>query len=129
MTARKSEYIRQWLEKAEHDLTAAKVLIEVRPLILDVSCFHCQQAVEKFFKAFLVYNGSDIQKTHDIVLLRKRCEEADPDFEQIDLKYLSEYAVEARYPDSFAMPDLEEAMEYLQLALEVRRIVLNKVKL
>ena len=31
----------EWTEKAEHDLIAAKLVIEHQPLILDIACFHC----------------------------------------------------------------------------------------
>lgn len=129
MTTEHKQYVRQWLEKAEHDLIAAQVLIDVRPFILDVSCFHCQQAAEKFFKAFLIYKGADIQKTHDIVLLKKKCAELDIDFDVFDLKDLSEYAVSSRYPDSYIIPEFEEAKEYITLIQQIKKSVLNKIKL
>jgi len=40
-----------WLSKADQDLGAARMLLDGYP---DVSLFHCQQAVEKALKAFLV---------------------------------------------------------------------------
>jgi HEPN domain-containing protein len=42
----------------------------------DTVCFHAQQCVEKYLKAFLVLEGIDFPKTHDIgkisALLRRR---------------------------------------------------------
>ena len=41
MTEDHKQYIRKWLEKADHDLIASQTLIDAQPLILDVACFHC----------------------------------------------------------------------------------------
>jgi HEPN domain-containing protein len=54
MTPALSAYIKTWIEKAEHDLMSAQRLLEIEPMILDNACFHCQQAVEKCLKAFLI---------------------------------------------------------------------------
>jgi hypothetical protein len=36
MTDAEIKHLKQWLEKAEHDLIAARLIIENQPLILDV---------------------------------------------------------------------------------------------
>ena len=48
MTPDDKEILLQWIEKADHDLMAADILLQANPLILDIACFHCQQAVEKY---------------------------------------------------------------------------------
>lgn len=48
---------KELLKKAEHDLIAASMIIDLNPIILDIACFHCQQAVEKLLKTFLLFNG------------------------------------------------------------------------
>ncbi|MHB1645175.1 MAG: HEPN domain-containing protein [bacterium] len=53
-------------KKAENDLINAKVLFESDKTTGDGICFHCQQAVEKYLKAYLAYNNKEIIKTHDI---------------------------------------------------------------
>ena len=63
MTPALRTYIGSWLNKAEHDLISAQRLLEIEPMILDNACFHCQQAIEKCLKAFLVYQGRDIMLT------------------------------------------------------------------
>jgi hypothetical protein len=46
---------REWIIKAENDLkTAAHTLKMVRGCPTDIVCFHAQQCVEKYLKAFLV---------------------------------------------------------------------------
>lgn len=44
-----------WLKKANIDLITVNWLVLIEPVILDTACFHCQQAIEKFLKAFLIY--------------------------------------------------------------------------
>ena len=60
MTPALKTYIVSWLDKAGHDIISAQRLLEIEPAILDNACFHCQQAIEKNLKAFLIYHGCDI---------------------------------------------------------------------
>lgn len=66
MTGEEKDILLQWLDKAAHDLIAADILIKANPLILDIAWFHCQQAVEKYLKAFLVYHNRDFIFTHNL---------------------------------------------------------------
>ena len=124
-----SDFIRQWLEKADHDLLAAKALIEYEPMILDNACFHCQQAVEKYLKAFLIYKEQETSKTHDVKFLIDQCNKLDTDFKNIDVKDIEVFAVRARYPDDSIIPTIEETKEYFQIATEIKKLVLTKIKL
>jgi HEPN domain-containing protein len=49
-----NDIVQQWLKIAERDLLSAKQGLEAEIIITDIVCFHCQQSVEKFLKAFLV---------------------------------------------------------------------------
>ena len=49
----KKELVRQWLGKAEQDMKAAEILLDMAPPLCGPSCFHAQQAAEKHLKAFL----------------------------------------------------------------------------
>lgn len=129
MNKDEKEYIKEWLTKAEHDLIAAKTLIQNRPDISDTVCFHCQQAVEKFFKAYLIYRGVNIMKTHSVTFLQVKCSELDKDFEDVDLRNLDDFAVDIRYPDVSFMPELIEAHEYLQIAERIKELVQRKINL
>ena len=44
--------IKQWIIKGDHDLGTAKITFLHIPEYLDTVTFHCQQAVEKYLKAF-----------------------------------------------------------------------------
>ena len=43
----------------------------------------CQQSAEKFLKAFLVFHGNEIPKTHNIEFLLERCKIIDTSFSTI----------------------------------------------
>ena len=121
------EYIANWIKKATHDIITAQTILEHQPLILGVVCFHCQQAIEKYLKVFLIANNVDVVKTHNLNYLQLLCLEIDTDFEEFDFKALTEYAVNARYPDDFLSPELEETMDYLNLALTIERLIKQKI--
>ena len=46
-----------WLRKAATDLRSRKTRFSRRPPLLADTTFHCQQAVEKVFKAFLMWHS------------------------------------------------------------------------
>ncbi len=125
MTDAELKYIEQWLEKAEHDLIAAQLIIEIQPIILDIACFHCQQAVEKFLKAFLVSQKQDFPKTHNLDLLLKMCTDISPALEGIDLLNLEDFAVRGRYPHDFISPTMEETQQFYELTVTIKAIVLS----
>ncbi len=127
MTQALQAYVESWLNKAEHDLLSAQRLLEIEPLILDNACFHCQQAIEKCLKAYLIYNEFDIQKTHDIIALLNQCSNFDSIFGTIDPMDINAYAVNGRYPDANLMPSKEEAESYYRLALEVKSLVTERI--
>jgi HEPN domain-containing protein len=63
--------VSRWLELAEIDLKAARVLLKEAGLT-GVVCFHAQQSVEKFLKALVESKGLNPPKSHDLILLYNR---------------------------------------------------------
>ena len=127
MTPALKTYIESWLNKAGHDLLSAQRLLEIEPMIPDNACFHCQQAIEKCLKAFLIYNGRDIERTHNIIFLLSECANFDPIFASVDPMDINAYAVQGRYPDSNLIPTIVEAKGYYKLALQVRDLVIERI--
>ena len=128
MTNPQKELVEQWLKKANHDEMAAKMLIKHKPLILDTACFHCQQAVEKYFKAYLVFSNNNFPKIHDVSILKKACVAFDKSFSAIDVKDLDDYAVEIRYPDEYLEPSMKDAKDFLKIVAKTKKLVLKKIK-
>ncbi|HAF30546.1 MAG TPA: DNA-binding protein [Bacteroidales bacterium] len=121
------DFIKQWLLKANEDLLVINKLTEFEIVATTSVCFHCQQAVEKFLKAFLIANGVDIKKTHNIEFLLSECSDIDKDFAEIDPKELSDFGVDARYPGDTYIPDEKETLEYKNLAFEIKEFVESKI--
>lgn len=105
-------FIKQWLIKANEDLLVVEKLTEYEIIANASVCFHCQQAVEKYLKAFLIGNGIEIKRTHNIEYLLSECTDIDPDFVSINPKELSDFGVDARYPGDMYIPSSEETIEY-----------------
>jgi len=62
--------VMEWVAKAENDLVnAARVLRTPKGCPTDTVCFHAQQCIEKYLKAYLASKKRDFPKTHDIRLL------------------------------------------------------------
>lgn len=114
-----------WLTKAQSDLASAEVLLANKPAILDTACFHCQQAAEKFLKAFLIFKGVKFEKTHSMTYLINLCVKTETAFTEIQeqAETLTPFAVEVRYPGAAVKPSSEEAEEALSAAKTIRDFV------
>jgi len=121
------DFIKQWLLKANEDLLVINKLTEHEIIATSSVCFHCQQAVEKFLKAFLIVNGVEIKKTHNIEYLLSECADIDSEFADINPKELSEFGVDARYPGDMYIPNKEETLEYKNLAFVIKELVEMKI--
>ena len=66
------EIARQWLAKAMNDLLNADNNLKSEQIPFDTVCFHCQQAAEKFLKAYLVGNGKEYPITHDLFVILEK---------------------------------------------------------
>ena len=59
--------VAEWVEKAESDYRVAlRESQATDPPEPDAVCFHAQQCVEKYAKAFLVERGVDFDYTHNM---------------------------------------------------------------
>jgi len=121
----------KWIKKAGKDLLSAERELSFEDPITDTVCFHCQQAIEKYLKAFLVYHQIYFPKTHRIMDLIELCATKDPSFKDKlqDADNLTDYAVELRYPDVSFEPGIEDANEAFEIAKKVKEFVLDKIGL
>jgi HEPN domain-containing protein len=121
----------QWRHKAETDLQAAESLLSRIPPLPYPSCFHSQQAAEKYLKGFLVWKQIDFPKTHDLKELLDLAEPVNSNLARSlqDAIVLTRYSVEVRYPGDIAEPTVAEAQEALRLAQSVRGAVLAALDL
>ncbi|MCK4352037.1 HEPN domain-containing protein [candidate division WOR-3 bacterium] len=124
------KYIKNWLVKANNDfkIVEHESILPEEEIVKDVVCFHCQQAVEKYLKAFLIYHKVEVERTHDIEHLLNQCALIDKDFDNIEVGNLSSFGVSVRYPDDFYVPEMEEVKFYYDLAKRVKGLVLAKLE-
>jgi len=121
------DYIRQWLNKADEDLLVVQKLSESNILAPSSVCFHCQQAVEKALKAFLIAHKIEIRKTHNIEFLLSECKDIDEEFKNINPGNLSDFGVDIRYPGDSYNPSDNEVLKYKEIAFKVKELVDQKM--
>ncbi|OGD93962.1 hypothetical protein A3A48_02255 [Candidatus Curtissbacteria bacterium RIFCSPLOWO2_01_FULL_37_9] len=92
------EEYKLWLKKTREDLRWTKHNLEVKEY--SGTCFSAQQAVEKSLKAYLLFKGKSLRKTHDVIALLKDCIEVDDSFEELEdmIEVLFPYYATTRYP-------------------------------
>jgi HEPN domain-containing protein/predicted nucleotidyltransferase len=113
------EAVERWLAKAEADRRVAVACMAMVPPEVGLAAFHCQQAVEKLLKGFLVLAGKRSRKTHSLTDLGAL---AQPSFPEIaDLVAAagnwSRWAFDFRYPSE--NPPAEPSDAELRRALAV----------
>lgn len=118
---KKTTVARKRVVKAESDLKTAAYILKIgKGCPTDTVCFHAQQCVEKYLKAFLVSKDIDFPKTHDIgrlvtllpenIWLRLSIEEQ---------RRLTSYATVMRYPGDYEAILLEEVQQSVRVARRV----------
>ncbi len=119
----------EWIEKAEGDYRVALAQRQSADPVWDAVCFHAEQCAEKHLKAWLVERGVDFPKTHDLEVLARLCLPSLNEVEGLmdDLRFLTSFAVEIRYPGVVARA--EDAERCWQVGLEARRLVRSRLGL
>ncbi|MFQ5705633.1 MAG: HEPN domain-containing protein [Gemmatimonadales bacterium] len=118
-----AEVVREWVEKAENDLKNAAHTVKMdEGCPTDTVCFHAQQCVEKYLKAFLVSKGIDFPNTHDIgeltALMPRR---AVVQLSTEEQRRLVAYATVTGYPGDYEPVSLSEARLAVKMARRVRK--------
>ncbi len=81
MSDKTIDIVKQWIAKGDHDLRTAKVTYLHIPEYLDTVTFHCQQAVEKYLKSYLIFKSIAFRFSHDFIYLLELIVPDDPEFE------------------------------------------------
>ena len=113
------ETTKDWLTFAEDDLIAAKTLSNDDRLTSLVS-FHCQQCLEKCFKAVIEEQDKSFVKSHDLLRLQLSAEIQLSDLETKLLSMINEVYIDGRYPGvlgllPYGKPTIPQANEFIQL--------------
>lgn len=117
--------VRQWIERAEEDLRNAEHTLTLgKDCPFGTICFHAEQCVEKYLKAFLVSQGIDFPKTHNIPeLLALVPSSVRPALLAEEQEQLTDYATVTRYPGDWEPITRQDAEVAVKMARKVREAV------
>jgi len=124
-----NDEVKKWIALADNDLKSAEHLAKnMYPPPHEIVCFHCQQFVEKYLKAFLVSKGQEPPYIHDLVKLTSLCEAENPLFSEIKHKcvILTEYGVQPRYPSNMQI-NQDDMNRALRFSTDIMAFMLEKV--
>ncbi len=124
--------LKEWINKAEDDLLAARMLMEHEEFPVSVVCFHCQQSAEKYFKAYLTFREVEFPKIHDMIaILENYLIPLDITFSDIKQQtvLLTDYAVKPRYPDFLIELTVNDACEAYTALMDIKNFIISKLSL
>jgi HEPN domain-containing protein len=108
-----------WLRFADSDLILAHKQ-ESDDVLIELRCFHAQQAVEKAIKAILLHFGELPPRTHSIeALVEMAAKHVEIPAIVEDSTELTLYASGTRYPGGYEPLDDSDYLEALQTAEKV----------
>ena len=132
----KISIVKEWIDFASRDINSAKYLLNMRPVPLEIVCYHCEQAAEKTLKGYLIYQDVEPPRTHILQLLCKMCEDIDETFKEIS-EYcgnLTLYGVQPRYPFEIditendmkkAIVDADRVMEFVYQRMQLTEEIIQ----
>ena len=124
-----SKIIKEWIDKADHDLGSAKLIYLHIPEYFDTIAFHCQQATEKYIKSILEYYGIEFQRSHNFVylldLLSQKIEVNESIYDKAIL--LNGFSVQIRYPDNKIYLTKDELEVAIKISEEFRNFAIKTI--
>jgi len=110
-----------WYDKAKKDMRGAEILFESEA-DNSLVAFHCQQAIEKMLKGYILKNTKQLLEGHSLIFLIRRASRFDEDIRKYtkDCAFVNQFYIETRYPaDIPDEVDEFEVRECLETAKEV----------
>ncbi|MDT3698664.1 MAG: HEPN domain-containing protein [Thermincola sp.] len=116
---------KEWLIMAEKDLKSARILFE-HDADYGIVCFHCQQAIEKYLKGYLIFKSGELAEGHSLVKLCKKVAGFERSFEKLlkDCAFVNAFYIETRYP---AEDPMSVAREDVVECFRIVETVISKV--
>lgn len=118
----------EWVQKAERDYAAIALHQGEEDPDFDIICFHAQQCIEKYLKAWLQEADIPLLRSHDLLALLNIIVPTIPSWRtwQSDFLVIAPYAVEFRYPGKSATA--ENTQHATRICDEVRQAVRSELK-
>ncbi len=127
--------VHDWILLADQDLKVSEILVKDEDSLTNIAVFHCQQAIEKYLKAYLIEQNIPLIKTHDLIKLNGMIKEIkDLGIDKNKLILINEVYIESRYPGEElgllpdGIPSNEEVEKIIEYAKEIKTIILDELK-
>ena len=120
----------EWVKKAEEDFTTIEQLfIEGKRPPLAVVCFHAQQCVEKYLKAYLIEHSISFEKSHNLTILIDLALplQAEWNIHRDAMAILTNFAILSRYPDEMFI-NRKITQDAVDIAIEMREIISSRIE-
>ena len=117
-----SRIYKDWLAKAHIDLDSARILYAHGGDYATVA-FHCQQAIEKGLKGFILKAAKQLKDGHSLIYLCRKASAYNDDFEPYfkDCAYVNQFYIESRYPadvpEALTKQDAEQCLSIAERVL------------
>jgi len=115
----------EWFEMARKDLKGAEILFE-HEVDNGLVFFHCQQAIEKYLKGFLISQTGLLHEGHNLIKLCKKAMDFNPNFKDFlkDCAFVNAFYVETRYPSEDPLNVTEEeVLMCLKIAKDIMEYI------
>jgi len=125
--------VEAWIEFADADLLAVSEIVE-RSELTNIAAFHCQQAIEKYFKALIIELEKPLPKIHNLLTLYGTIKKViDFGFDEDLLAMINDIYLDSRYPGEIGLvdgvkPTVELANSFLSFAKEVETKIKNELR-
>ena len=125
--------VEAWVKFAEKDILTVSEIKE-NPMLTNIATFHCQQAIEKYFKALILEKNKPIKFIHNLLALYGTIKETiDLELDEDLLSTVNDIYTESRYPgeigllDDGSMPTVEQVNHFYAFAKEIERKIMNEL--
>lgn len=121
---------KDWYGRASQDLRGASILLEYGGGN-ELVAFHCQQAIEKQMKGWLLKATGELTEGHSLVFLCRKAIAAGAPVRAYlrDCAYVNQFYLETRYPADVCIPvSDEEARDCIEIATQILSALSDSVE-
>jgi len=132
MKKKPSRIVLDWLKRADSDLGFAKAAYKDFDDFYSQMCILCHDAVEKYFKAYVVSKKRRYKRIHDLVTLINDCALISDQPERFieirkECKVLNNYYTPLKYPSHFPFATKKQAKEAIRIAEEIAQLIKEQI--
>ena len=115
---------KEWFESAISDYNYAQVGLKEEKIFPQVA-YLSQQIAEKFLKGYLIINGIEPSRIHELPKILDECVKINPDLEKLRdaCELLTGFYIETRYPPNIPEYTKEEITEAFEKAKFIKETI------